>query len=97
MNARALLEDLTSQGVRLEADGERLIVDVPTGTMTDELRETLTDLKPEILEHIRFVRREVEAAELEAQVRCWREEEHVSQTATSVECIRRLHPDECCV
>ncbi len=50
MNAGALLKDLRRRDVTLEADGDLLHVDAPTGTITDELRAVLVDNKVPLLE-----------------------------------------------
>lgn len=49
MNAHQLFADLTHRGVKLTASGDRLSVDAPKGTMTDELRQLLLAHKAELL------------------------------------------------
>jgi pyochelin synthetase len=45
-----LLSDLTARGVRLQVNGDRLRVEAPTGVLTPEVRETLTEHKAELLQ-----------------------------------------------
>jgi hypothetical protein len=49
MNAGALLEDLRRRDVTLEAEGDLLHVDAPTGAITDELRAALVENKGRLL------------------------------------------------
>ncbi len=49
MSAEVLLEELSRRGVSLAADGERLTYKAPRGALTDELREAIIILKPELL------------------------------------------------
>jgi hypothetical protein len=49
MRAAILLQDLSSQGVTLEAHGPDLIVDGPADTLTDNLVEALRALKADLL------------------------------------------------
>ncbi|MHB8763134.1 MAG: TubC N-terminal docking domain-related protein [Deferrisomatales bacterium] len=49
MTALALLRDIEAQGIRLEAQGDRLRVDAPAGALTPELRAALAEHKPELL------------------------------------------------
>lgn len=49
MNALSLYDDLKKRGVRLEANGERLVVNAPVGIMTDELKAALSEAKPALL------------------------------------------------
>jgi hypothetical protein len=73
VNARALLEDLRSQDVRLKADGERLVVDAPAGTITDEIRITLAENKPKLLKLLEWERRKLEEADRRGLVIRWSE------------------------
>ena len=41
MNAKLLLDDLRGRGVKIETDGERLLVDAPAGVITEDLRDAL--------------------------------------------------------
>jgi hypothetical protein len=50
MNATALLQELTSRGVQLSRDGDRLRVRAPRGTITEGDREALQRCKPALLE-----------------------------------------------
>jgi hypothetical protein len=47
--AADLIRDLSARGVRFSRNGDRLRVEAPPGTLTPELRQTLTEAKPEIL------------------------------------------------
>src|SRR5262245_61375765 len=49
MSAEDLLSEIRSLGGRLEADGDRLLIDVPAGMLTPELRERLRQHKADIL------------------------------------------------
>ena len=49
MSAAELLTELQTQGVQITADGDRLRIRAPRGTMTPELRERLAKSKPDIL------------------------------------------------
>jgi len=73
VNARALLEDLKSQDVRLEVDGERLVVDAPAGAITDEIRNTLAEHKPMLLKLLEWERRKLEEADRRGLVIRWSE------------------------
>ena len=44
-----LLTELESQGVKITAEGERLKIKAPRGTLTRELRERLAASKPDII------------------------------------------------
>ena len=73
MNATVLLDDLRAQGVSLEADGERLLVDAPAGTITDEIKATLTELKPKLLKLLEWERRKLEEANRRGLLIRWSE------------------------
>lgn len=60
MNALALYHDLKARGVILEADGENLKVDAPTGELTDEDRAALVKFKSILL---KFLSRSTEPQE----------------------------------
>lgn len=49
MTATALLTDLTSRGVRLWAESDRLKVDAPRGTLTTDDKTMLAEHKAELL------------------------------------------------
>ncbi len=49
MNVLALYHDVKKRGVRLEADGERLLVDAPVGELSEQDRATLAEAKPVLL------------------------------------------------
>jgi hypothetical protein len=74
VNTHALLEDLKSQDVRLEVDGERLVVDAPAGAITDEIRITLAEHKPKLLKLLKWERRKLEEADRRGLVIRWSEE-----------------------
>jgi hypothetical protein len=63
MSAHALLEDLRRRDVILEASGERLHVDAPTGTLTDELRRELKEYKPQLMRILEWERCKLEEAD----------------------------------
>jgi hypothetical protein len=50
MTAAAILTDLTTRGVRIWADADRLKLDAPTGILTDDDKTRLAEHKPELLE-----------------------------------------------
>lgn len=52
MNALKLYHDLKGRGVELEVAGEDLKVDAPAGTLTDEDRSALVELKPVLLKFL---------------------------------------------
>jgi hypothetical protein len=62
MSVGALLGDLRRRDVTLEADGDRLHVDAPAGTITDELRAALVENKGHLLHLLAEERRNVEEA-----------------------------------
>jgi TubC N-terminal docking domain len=70
VKAHALLEDLRSRDGRLDADGERLIVDAPAGTVTEEIRTALADLKPKLLKLLEWEQRKLSAAGWKPNERC---------------------------
>ena len=49
MNALALYHDMKRRGVRLEADGGRLLVDAPAGELSEQDRAALAEAKPVLL------------------------------------------------
>jgi hypothetical protein len=49
VDARLLLEDLASRGIHVEPRGEQLVVE-PASTLTDNDRDLLRQLKPDLLE-----------------------------------------------
>lgn len=73
MNARALLEDLRNQGVCLEVDGERLMVDAPAGAITDEIRTNLAEHKPKLLKLLGWERHKLEKTNRRGLVIRWSE------------------------
>ena len=51
MTAQNLLSQLREKGVELKtSDGDRLVIDAPKGTITDELRDALKTHKSELLQ-----------------------------------------------
>ena len=50
MNTAALLVELSRQGIELRPDGGTIRYRAPRGTVTAELRETISAHKPELLE-----------------------------------------------
>jgi hypothetical protein len=63
MSARALLEDLRRRDILLEADDGHLIVDAPTGAVTDELRALLAQHKQGLIKLLEWERRKLEDAD----------------------------------
>ena len=63
MSARALLEDLRRQDVRLEVAGLVLRVDAPAGTHIEELSSTLRDHKRALIRLLERERRKLEDAD----------------------------------
>lgn len=63
MSARALLEDLREQDIRLEADGLTLRVDAPAEIDTEELRATLREHKRALIRHLERERRRLGEAD----------------------------------
>ena len=57
MNAKVLLDDLRGQGVSIETDGEHLLIDAPSGMITDELKATLSEHKRQVIGILKFERR----------------------------------------
>lgn len=57
MNARLLLDDLRGQGVRIETDGERLLIDAPACVITDELKAALSKHKARVIGVLKFEQR----------------------------------------
>lgn len=49
MSLVELVAEVERRGILLQADGDRLHVDFPTGAMTDELRARIRDHKPALL------------------------------------------------
>lgn len=49
MTPALLLAELRHRGATVYARGDRLVIDAPAGTLTAELRQDLTALKPELL------------------------------------------------
>jgi hypothetical protein len=49
VNALPLFHGLKNRGVNLEADGDNLKVDAPTGALTEEDRAALVEFKPILL------------------------------------------------
>lgn len=54
MSALNLICDLAARNVRLYIRGKELKVDAPKGTLTDNLRQTLSDYKVELIEALRL-------------------------------------------
>ncbi len=73
MNATVLLDDLRAQGVSLEADGERLLVDAPAGLITDETKATLAELKPHLLKLLTWEHRKLKEADRRGLIIRWSE------------------------
>src|SRR3712207_1275590 len=63
MNTRALLDDLRCRDVSLQASGGRLVVDAPSGAITDELRAALAEHKTSLLKLLAWESRRLEEAD----------------------------------
>ena len=63
MNARALLEELRRRNISVEAEGDRLRVEVPAGADTEELRAALSQNKPSLIQLLRWENPRVKRAE----------------------------------
>jgi hypothetical protein len=50
MTAPELIQSLAQQGAQLRAEGNQLKIDAPRGVVTPELKATLLELKPALLE-----------------------------------------------
>lgn len=74
MIARALLEELREQDIRLEADGLTLRVDAPAGTVTGDLRITLAQHKHSLIRHLERERCRMEEAERRGLIIKWSRE-----------------------
>ncbi|MDX2040504.1 MAG: hypothetical protein SF097_04605 [Acidobacteriota bacterium] len=49
MTAQAILHDLTTRGVRVWAESDRLKLDAPVGVVTEQDKQVLTAWKPELI------------------------------------------------
>jgi hypothetical protein len=74
MSAHALLEYLRRRDVILEVSGERLHVDAPRGTLTDELCRALKEHKPQLMKLLEWERCKLEEADRRGLVIKWAEE-----------------------
>ena len=54
MSALNLICDLAARNVRLSIRGKELKVDAPGGTLTDRLKQTITEYKVELIEALRL-------------------------------------------
>jgi len=50
MNAVTLIDEFTRGGLKLNVNDGRLVIDAPTGAITDELRGMLRQHKQEIID-----------------------------------------------
>ena len=73
-NASVLLEDLRRQGVRLQANGLTLRVDVPAEVVTDELLATCQENKRDLIRLLERERLRLEAADRRGLVIRWAKE-----------------------
>jgi hypothetical protein len=73
VNAQALLEDLRSKDVRLEADGERLVVDAPAESVSEVVRDMLAEHKPRLLKLLAWEQRKLEEASRRGLIIRWSE------------------------
>jgi hypothetical protein len=74
MNARTLLGKLRGLGVKLTADGDRLHVDAPAGSITDHIRAALVENKPRLLRLLELEQRKVREANRRGLVIQWAKE-----------------------
>jgi predicted metal-dependent hydrolase len=74
MNARALLEELRTKGVTLEADGLTLRVAAPEDVATEELHETVSRHKHALIRLLERERKQLEAAERLGLLTKWSKE-----------------------
>lgn len=74
MNAKALLEDLRSQDIHLQANGLTLHVDAPSGTNAEELRPVLQEHKRALIRHLERERCRLEEANRRGLVIKWSRE-----------------------
>jgi hypothetical protein len=63
LNARTLLEDFRGRDIRLEADGDRLLVDAPAEADTAELRASLSRHKGDLLKILQWEQRKLAEAD----------------------------------
>ena len=63
MTAQSLLTELRGLGVELAVEENRLNVDAPNGTITEDLRSALVDNKPRLLKLLTWEQRKLEAAD----------------------------------
>ena len=63
MNSRALLEGFRRRDIRLQADGDRLLVDTPAEADTAELRAILSQHKGDLLKVLRWEQRKLAEAD----------------------------------
>lgn len=63
MTAQTLLSELRDLGVELNVEEDRITVDAPAGTITDDLRAALVDNKPRLLKLLAREQRRLEAAD----------------------------------
>ena len=73
MNARVLLEDLKGKDVSLAAECERLVVDAPTGVITEELKASLAEHKPKLLKLLEWEQRKLKEADHRGLMVRWSE------------------------
>ncbi len=59
MSAAILIRSMREQGIKLSANGDRLHVEAPKGTVTAEIRDLLMTRKPDILAELREPRAEI--------------------------------------
>ena len=71
MNALSLFHDLKARGVILEAQGDNLKVDAPTGVLTEEHKAALKEFKPKLLRFLSRPREEPQQAPGRESVARW--------------------------
>ena len=63
MTAQALLSELRGLGVELAVEEDRLTIDAPTGTITEDLRSALVENKPRLIKLLIWEKRKLEEAD----------------------------------
>ena len=74
MSARELLADLRDLGVAVEVNNGFLNLDAPSGVVTDDLLESVTEHKPKLLKLIEWERHRREEADRRGLVIKWSRE-----------------------
>ena len=70
MNTRALLDELRALDVKLTADGGRLHIDAPVGSITDQTKAALVENKPRLLEFLEWEQHRLKESGFKPKERC---------------------------